>query len=458
MSLQAIEVPYGGGRPFSGGGGEGFTREGSVDRGNSRGRGIKFGEGPVGERKSSVVGDRKNSVVGDRKSSVVGDRKSSVVGGDRRRSSLNDGGTSSRRVSLFMDYEATTKAFLDAQVKLSNSGRVLSELEARHSELKQSFDALGRRFVEVQRDALECTLIYSLEKSGEFKHFPRYNPDLLETEMRVGEYLLGEIINRGRFSVVKRCTKNPALLQLGNGSPTTRKHSLATLTYGLAVKAIPTVNLTSILSVLSIENELRALKEMQQHPNILSIKESLHGAQNVYIITDAVEFDLFEFLESYQSLINDNIVGVILREIAAGLAHLHAHRIVHCDIKSENVLVEFTSHASRHNQIIVKIADFGLCKFVSDTSSMLSEFSGSPGFFAPEALVHSAYCGFRADVYSVGSIALELLVSQVSTDTDGRLVIGTIPTRFDPLLCLVISGVLVGSQTLLIPSSCHHSP
>jgi len=62
----------------------------------------------------------------------------------------------------------------------------------------------------------------------------------------------------------------------------------------------------------------------------------------------------------------------------------------------------------------VKICDFGLCSFLpSDgSSSMLSDFCGSPGFYAPEVALHASFCGYKADIFSVGCIALEMLIPQ----------------------------------------------
>ena len=42
----------------------------------------------------------------------------------------------------------------------------------------------------------------------------------------------------------------------------------------------------------------------------------------------------------------------------------------------------------------------------------LGDCAGSPGFFAPECQLHSAYCAYRADVFSLGCVALELLAGQ----------------------------------------------
>lgn len=58
---------------------------------------------------------------------------------------------------------------------------------------------------------------------------------------------------------------------------------------------------------------------------------------------------------------------------------------------------------------LVKLVDFGLCtKAVTSEHDALRDFCGSPGFFAPEMLLADSYDGFKADVWSVGCILLEV--------------------------------------------------
>jgi len=76
------------------------------------------------------------------------------------------------------------------------------------------------------------------------------------------------------------------------------------------------------------------------------------------------------------------------------------------DLKPENILVDLTK-----NEVVVKICDFNLCAFLPPDSSILCDFVGSPGFFAPEALLTRSFCAIKADMYSFGCIALEMLAS-----------------------------------------------
>lgn len=100
------------------------------------------------------------------------------------------------------------------------------------------------------------------------------------------------------------------------------------------------------------------------------------------------------------------MIAHIVHEILLGLEHLFAYSICHRDLKPENILIFMDK-----NNFSLKICDFGLCSILPDQDTMLTNFRGSPGFFAPESLLQASYCGFKADLFSVGCIALEMLVT-----------------------------------------------
>lgn len=89
---------------------------------------------------------------------------------------------------------------------------------------------------------------------------------------------------------------------------------------------------------------------------------------------------------------------------ARGLAYLHTgceHKILHCDVKPENILL--------HNKLQVKISDFGLSKLLSpEESGFFTTLRGTRGYLAPEWLTSSAISD-RTDVYSYGMVLLEIL-------------------------------------------------
>nr|BAA84943.1 NIK-related kinase [Mus musculus domesticus] len=104
-----------------------------------------------------------------------------------------------------------------------------------------------------------------------------------------------------------------------------------------------------------------------------------------------------------QSL-KEDWIAYICREILQGLAHLHAHQVIHRDIKGQNVLLTHDAE--------VKIVDFGVSAQVSRTNGRRNSFIGTPYWMAPE-VIHcdeDPRCSYdyRSDVWSVGITAIEM--------------------------------------------------
>ncbi|KAJ4825371.1 hypothetical protein Tsubulata_017294 [Turnera subulata] len=89
---------------------------------------------------------------------------------------------------------------------------------------------------------------------------------------------------------------------------------------------------------------------------------------------------------------------------ARGLAYLHSgceQKIIHCDVKPENILL--------HDHFQAKISDFGLSKLLSsEQSSLFTTMRGTRGYLAPEWLTNAAISE-KTDVYSFGMVLLELV-------------------------------------------------
>ena len=84
-------------------------------------------------------------------------------------------------------------------------------------------------------------------------------------------------------------------------------------------------------------------------------------------------------------------------DVAAGLRHIHAHNVLHMDIKAENIYL--------HSSATFKIGDFGLAIVASNTSSRWQEGDGR--YVAPELLSRASRPSAAADVYSLAASLLQ---------------------------------------------------
>lgn len=122
-------------------------------------------------------------------------------------------------------------------------------------------------------------------------------------------------------------------------------------------------------------------------------------------------------------------IAVVMREVCAGLVHIHANGILHRDLKPENVL--------RTSSGVWAIADFGLARAVAESAVRLTATADAMGtafYTAPEQWKDAKHVDERADVYSAGKI-LQALV------TGGTPVDDVIPPgRFQPVIKKAISA------------------
>ncbi|PSN65059.1 hypothetical protein BS50DRAFT_575150 [Corynespora cassiicola Philippines] len=149
------------------------------------------------------------------------------------------------------------------------------------------------------------------------------------------------------------------------------------------------------------EQEVKLLQESDLHPNVIRYFDDEKDENFLYIAVELCQaslFDLYrdgrpgdELTESQQRLVNEinSDVPRALFQLAQGVNHLHSLRIIHRDIKPQNILIAYPQRNQKKGPRLV-ISDFGLCKTLPDNVSTLigtTGNAGTVGWKAPELIL-----------------------------------------------------------------------
>ena len=144
-----------------------------------------------------------------------------------------------------------------------------------------------------------------------------------------------------------------------------------------------------------IKNEIKIITKLN-HPNILKAFEVFDDETNYYIVMERpIRGDLFNYICSKGRLSMDE-ASFIFYQIVNGIQYLHKNKIVHRDMKPENIMLT--------KDMIVKIGDFGLSKYFKSNESRLKTNCGSPCYSAPEVLRGNRYKPQPVDLWGLGII------------------------------------------------------
>ncbi|XP_013132813.1 mitogen-activated protein kinase kinase kinase kinase 4 isoform X5 [Oreochromis niloticus] len=161
-----------------------------------------------------------------------------------------------------------------------------------------------------------------------------------------------------------------------------------------------------------IKLEINMLKKYSHHRNIATyygafIKKSPPGHDDQLWLV--MEFcgagSITDLVKNTKgNSLKEDWIAYISREILRGLAHLHAHHVIHRDIKGQNVLL--TENAE------VKLVDFGVSAQLDRTVGRRNTFIGTPYWMAPEVIAcdenPDATYDYRSDLWSCGITAIEM--------------------------------------------------
>ena len=154
------------------------------------------------------------------------------------------------------------------------------------------------------------------------------------------------------------------------------------------------------------EEECHFLRRVY-HPNIVQYLGTYRDPETnaPVLLMELMDESLTHFLESSPGDIPYHIQVNLSQDIAQALAFLHANKIIHRDLSSNNVLLIAGRRA--------KVTDFGMSKFIDAQLATMTICAGTPAFMSPEALNEPPVYTEKLDNFSFGVLLVQVVTRQI---------------------------------------------
>lgn len=123
--------------------------------------------------------------------------------------------------------------------------------------------------------------------------------------------------------------------------------------------------------------------------------------KNLCLVFEYFEYDLRKFLKSRTQTLTEQEIKVILFQILNGVNYCHNNKVIHRDLKPQNILID--------NECNIKLADFGLARLLPLPLKTITPEIETVWYRAPEVLLGQEKYSFSVDMWAVGCIFAELI-------------------------------------------------
>lgn len=146
--------------------------------------------------------------------------------------------------------------------------------------------------------------------------------------------------------------------------------------------------------------EISLLKELR-HPNIVRLYDVVHSERKLTLVFEYLDQDLKKYLDVCENGLDATIVMSFLFQLLTGVAYCHHHRVLHRDIKPQNLLL------NREGDL--KLADFGLARAFGIPVRSYTHEVVTLWYRAPDVLMGSRKYSTPLDIWSVGCVFAEMV-------------------------------------------------
>jgi len=146
--------------------------------------------------------------------------------------------------------------------------------------------------------------------------------------------------------------------------------------------------------------EISILKQLQ-HPNIVQLHEVIHTETSLTLVFEYLDQDLKNYLDACgEKGIDEYTIKSFLFQLLQGIAYCHQHRVLHRDLKPQNLLINMEGE--------LKLADFGLARGFGIPVKKYTHEVVTLWYRPPDVLLGSTKYSTQVDMWGVGCIFAEM--------------------------------------------------
>jgi serine/threonine-protein kinase len=267
---------------------------------------------------------------------------------------------------------------------------------------------------------------------------PRPPPRSAQIRSETAEYssLIG-----GRYQILAR------IGQGGMGKVYKVKHTHLSRTFALKIISNQVAETDEARELFY--REARFASAMS-HPNITSVVDFGEDEKvGMFMVMELVDGEALNRILFREKQLSSRRACDIVQQVAEALHYIHKQGVVHCDIKTENILISEEEHEGKRSKTVIKLLDFGLARSLTASRASTS-LSGTPHYVAPER-IRGEPASPASDVYGVGILLYELITGQVPWDgAVQKILAGHLDEQPRPPSSLVQGGIDPALETLIL--------
>nr|BAH97197.1 cyclin-dependent kinase 2 [Patiria pectinifera] len=158
--------------------------------------------------------------------------------------------------------------------------------------------------------------------------------------------------------------------------------------------------------------EIALLKELD-HSNVVRLQDVVHNDKKLYLVFEFLDQDLKKFMDSSTLGLPMPLIKSYLHQLLKGVAYCHSHRVIHRDLKPQNLLID--KHGS------IKLADFGLARAFGVPLRTYTHEVVTLWYRAAEILLGCRFYLPAVDVWSIGCIFVEMITRRALFPGDSEI-------------------------------------